>query len=158
MLNEKRGARQQGDKKIAKTPRYYANFTIQDLVCISMGYTFAFQNPVSIFRKSNATIGVAVAEIGTRPRLTRVQLSRMCTYFIDNAYRVPLPAPWRTDGIKFRTSGWLPFSSFRQILSRIVLRNGILEISVGKKNRYRVQMRNTLRNITGYEIDLDIQC
>lgn len=31
-----------------------------------MGYTFAFQNPGSVFRKSSATTGVAVAEIGTR--------------------------------------------------------------------------------------------
>jgi len=53
-----------------------------------MGYTFAFQNPGSIFREGSATTtGVAAVEIGTRlARLARV-------YFIDSAYRVSPPRP-----------------------------------------------------------------
>lgn len=33
-----------GGGRIAKSSRYYANFTIRDLVCISMGYIFGFES------------------------------------------------------------------------------------------------------------------
>jgi len=62
-----------------------------------MGYTFAFQNPGSIFREGSATTGVAAVEIGTRPRLAgEPGLARV--YFIDSAYRaIPLPPPVPAD-------------------------------------------------------------
>lgn len=55
-----------------------------------MGYTLAFQNPGSIFRKGSATTGVAAAprKLG-RARDTRESPTLACVYFIDNAYRVP---------------------------------------------------------------------
>lgn len=85
-----------------------------------MGYTFAFQNPGSIFGKSSATTGVAAAaEIGTRESPTFAYV-----YFIDNAYRAGVPslapdATGRRNKVPYECSArrWLPFSSFRQILS-----------------------------------------
>lgn len=154
-MGERKGRGPLEDKKaeVAKTPRYCANFTIQNLVCISMGNTFAFQNPGSIFRKSSPD---------DRRRRCRGNWDALAThrsptfayaYFIDNAYRVPsLATTDRRNKVPYECSPrrWLPFSSFRQILSRIVLWNGIFEISVGKRNRYRVQTKN----IMGYEINL----
>lgn len=85
----------------------------------------------------------------SRSRLTGVRLSRMCTLLITLIASHPSP---RRNKVPYECSPrrWLPFSSFRQILSRIVLWNGILEISVGERNRCRVQTRN----IMGYEINL----
>lgn len=94
------------------------------------------------------------AEIGTRSRHTGESDSRVCVCtLLITLIALSHPSPRRAGGIKFHASApprrWLPFSTFRQILSRIVLRNGILEIS-GEGNRYRVQTRN----ITGHEINL----
>lgn len=36
---------------IAKSRRYYANFTIRDLVCISMGYIFGFETRGGVGRE-----------------------------------------------------------------------------------------------------------
>lgn len=99
----RRGRQTRGGEGRRKTPRYYANFTIQNLVCISMGHIhsccaesrvrevfFEKSSSAATTRTTTTTPPVVASARGNwdAPARERVRLSS-CMYFIDNAYRNP---------------------------------------------------------------------
>lgn len=122
--------------------------------------------PGSIFRKSwsAATAAAAATSVvasarGNWDAPARESPTFAYVYFIDNAYRNPpvVPSP-RRNKVPVRASarrkgGCAVFFVPADFIAHSAPRDGILEISVGERNRYRVRRRRETR-ITGYEINL----